>query len=304
MLREYPYTHQPSDRLVREQSFSSNRYSSIFPPNRVRARVHSKAGLIRGLSVRSHYGLVYFITTMTFTSNRSGLEGDMRLNYIDIERKFFWLFAVFILALQTSASFVEAESITGKVVAVSDGDTITVMDRGFGRKVRLDGIDAPERKQDYGNRARQFVASRTFGKTVTVSSRGTDKYGRTIGVVSLPDQTILNHDIVGNGFAWWYRRYAPNDHTLERLESEARAARRGLWQQANPLPPWEFRRGLASPVNPLPSGELPIIGNRNSRIYHRPNCDSYLKVSPKNRVVFQDEQSAQRAGYRLARNCS
>lgn len=202
----------------------------------------------------------------------------------------------------------EAESFTGRVVAVYDGDTITVIRRGIRKKVRLDGIDAPERKQDYGNRARQFVGGRAFGKIVTVSSRGIDKYGRTIGVVSLPDQTTLNHDIVGNGFAWWYRKYAPHDKTLERLESEARAARRGLWQQANPIPPWEFRHGLGShqtdSMTPLPSGRLPILGNRNSRIYHRPNCDSYHKISPRNRVVFQDEQAAQRAGYRLARNCS
>jgi micrococcal nuclease len=200
-----------------------------------------------------------------------------------------------------------AESFIGKVVAISDGDTITVMRGRIGEKVRLDGIDAPERKQDYGNRSRQFVASKVFGKTVEVDFKETDKYGRMIGVVVLPDKTNLNHEIVRNGCAWWYRKYAPDDETLERLELEARTEKRGLWRQPNPIPPWEFRRASGSyqnvPVKPLPSGELPIIGNRSSRIYHRPNCDTYYKISPRNRVVFGDEGAAQRAGYRLARNC-
>jgi endonuclease YncB( thermonuclease family) len=201
-----------------------------------------------------------------------------------------------------------AETFSGKVVAVSDGDTITVLYGRVGKKVRLDGIDAPERKQDYGTRARQFVGSKVFGKTVQIDFKGTDRYGRLIGLVVLPDKTILNHEIVRNGLAWWYRKYAPDDHLLERLEADACSARRGLWQQANPTPPWEFRRSLGAhqdaPVMPLPSGELPILGNRNSRIYHRPNCDSYSKISPKSRVVFEDESAANRAGYRLARNCN
>lgn len=201
-----------------------------------------------------------------------------------------------------------AETFTGRVVAVADGDTMTVMRGLIGEKIRLDGIDAPERKQDYGNKARQFVRAKVFGKTVAVDLKGSDKYGRKIGVISLSDETILNHEIVRNGYAWWYRKYAPDDQTLQLLEQEARTAKRGLWQQANPVPPWEFRRGSGShqqvPIKPLPSVELPILGNRNSRIYHRPNCDSYSKISPKNRVAFENEEAAERAGYRLARNCS
>jgi micrococcal nuclease len=219
------------------------------------------------------------------------------------------LLFVLLIALYQISGYTNAygQPFTGRVVAVADGDTITVMRGLIGQKVRLDGIDAPERKQDYGNRARQFVGSRAFGKTVMVSSSGTDKYGRMIGVVSFPDQTILNHEIVRNGFAWWYRKYASDDRTLERLESEARTERRGLWSQPNPTPPWEFRRGSGShenmPVKPLPSGELPILGNRSSRIYHRPNCDTYHKISPRNRIIFDNEGAAQRAGYRLAKNC-
>jgi micrococcal nuclease len=198
-----------------------------------------------------------------------------------------------------------AESFKGKVVGVADGDTITVMHRGVGERIRLHGIDAPEKAQDFGNRARQFVGRFVFSKEVNVVSNGTDKYGRTLGTVALVDGTVLNHEIVRNGYAWWYRKYAENDTELARLEAEARRERRGLWAQANPIPPWEFRHWPGvTPVSPLPSGKLPVLGNRKSRIYHLPNCDSYSKISPQNRVRFPDERAAQRAGYRLAGNCS
>ncbi len=71
---------------------------------------------------------------------------------------------------------------------------------------------------------------------------GPDKYGRTIADVILPDGRVLNHELVKAGFAWWYRTYAPDDELLKQLEHEARAAKRGLWADANPVPPWEYRR--------------------------------------------------------------
>ncbi len=70
---------------------------------------------------------------------------------------------------------------------------------------------------------------------------GLDRYGRTIADVILPDGRVLNRELVRAGFAWWYRRYAPEDETLEQLECEARGARRGLWADAEPVPPWEWR---------------------------------------------------------------
>ena len=208
----------------------------------------------------------------------------------------------------TAAFPAHADSFEGKVISVSDGDTITVMHKGSGERIRLHGIDAPERSQDFGNRAKQYVGSLIFGKQVTVISNGTDKYGRTLGTVTLSKGEILNHEILRNGYAWWYKKYAPSDTELARLEAQARRERRGLWIQPKPIPPWEFRHAIsapgATPINPLPSGKLPILGNRKSRIYHLPNCDTYSKISPRNRVRFTDEKAAQRAGYRLARNCS
>jgi endonuclease YncB( thermonuclease family) len=82
-----------------------------------------------------------------------------------------------------------------------------------------------------------------FGKHVEVRVRDTDRYGRTVAQVILPGGKNLNHELVYAGFAWWYRKYAPNDRTLKALETGARAAKRGLWGDKNPIPPWEWRRG-------------------------------------------------------------
>jgi endonuclease YncB( thermonuclease family) len=148
-------------------------------------------------------------------------------------------FTVAILLLL--AAPVSAEDFSGRVVGITDGDTISVLHDGRAEKVRLHGIDAPEKGQPFANRAKQFVSALAFGKDVKVEAHGQDRYGRTIGDVFLPDGRNLNQEIVKAGFAWWFRRYAPKDRTLEKLESEAREARQGLWVGANPVPPWEFR---------------------------------------------------------------
>jgi micrococcal nuclease len=106
----------------------------------------------------------------------------------------------------------------------------------------LHGVDAPEARQPFSDRARQFTSELAFGKTVTIRVRDTDQYGRTVADVILPDGRNLNHELVKAGFAWWYRNYAKNDANLERLEAEARKASRGLWADKAPVPPWEFRR--------------------------------------------------------------
>ena len=129
----------------------------------------------------------------------------------------------------------------GRVVGVSDGDTIEVMRAGRAVRVRLQGIDCPESHQPYGTRAKQFTSDLVFGKTVAVQIHGTDQYGRILGEVILPDGRSLNRELVRNGYAWWYRRYS-DDPVLQRLEEEARRERRGLWRDKNPIPPWEFRR--------------------------------------------------------------
>jgi micrococcal nuclease len=135
-----------------------------------------------------------------------------------------------------------AEEFTGKVVGVSDGDTIKVLRAGKQVRVRLSGIDCPEKRQAFGKRAKRFTSDLVFAKTVTVKVMDIDRYKRIVGEVILEDGTNLNHALVRAGLAWWYQRYAPGDRELERLEKSARENKRGLWADPDPLPPWEFRK--------------------------------------------------------------
>jgi endonuclease YncB( thermonuclease family) len=142
-------------------------------------------------------------------------------------RKIF-LSLLVLLCLPIPLFSLASDTFTGKVVGVSAGDTIKVMREGKAVKVRLHGIDCPEKKQPYGTKAKRFTSDRAFGKEATVRVQTTDRYGRIVGVVTLPDGKNLNWDLVDAGLAWWYRKYAPDDGILERFEAEAREAKRGL----------------------------------------------------------------------------
>ena len=126
------------------------------------------------------------------------------------------------------------------VVGVSDGDTITALHRGAQVRIRLNGIDCPERGQPFAARAKQHTAGLAFGRTVTVRPSGTDRWGRVIADVVLPDGRSLNRELVAAGLAWHYTRYS-NDRALARAEREARAARIGIWSEGRAVAPWEFR---------------------------------------------------------------
>lgn len=130
---------------------------------------------------------------------------------------------------------------SGQVVGVSDGDTIRVMHSGRETKIRLFGLDCPERDQAFGNKARRFTANMVFRKVVEVQEVEEDSYGRTVAWISVNGKS-LNKELLRAGLAWWYRYYAENEHELEKLESEARKHKIGLWSSPNPIPPWEFRR--------------------------------------------------------------
>jgi len=144
-----------------------------------------------------------------------------------------------LLPLLTLFLFIPLSALSweGKVVAVTDGDTISVMREGKAVKVRLAGIDCPEIGQAYGNRAKRFVSDLAFGKEVQVRAETTDKYGRIVGWIMLPDGTDLNREILLVGMGWWYRKYYPNERSLEELEVKARVAKYGLWKDKDPIPP-------------------------------------------------------------------
>ena len=104
-----------------------------------------------------------------------------------------------------------AGDFSGRVVRVLEGDAIIVLQDGQGVKIRLYGIDAPEKGQAFGNRAKKFVSALIFVKEVKVEAKGQDRYGRTIANMILSDGRNINREIVKAGFAWWYRMYAPKD---------------------------------------------------------------------------------------------
>jgi micrococcal nuclease len=131
------------------------------------------------------------------------------------------LFVLLILPWPALADF------SGHVVGVTDGDTITVLHNGKGERVRLNGIDCPEKGQAFGTRAKLFASDLAFGKDVTVKDHGRDKYGRTIGDVILPDGRVFNRELVAAGLAWWYRKHS-KDESLGQLDIEAKTAKRGL----------------------------------------------------------------------------
>ena len=135
----------------------------------------------------------------------------------------------------------QAAGFSGRVVSVVDGDSIEVVRERGAERIRVFGIDCPERGQPYATRAKEFTRRITYGKKVTVIPKATDDYGRTIAEVILPDGRNLGKELVRVGLAWWYRHYDPGDREMERLESEARIARRGLWRDPKPVPPWEWR---------------------------------------------------------------
>ena len=133
--------------------------------------------------------------------------------------------------------------IEARVIGIADDDTITVLLDNRPTRVRLWGIDSPEAKQPFGNRAKQFTSSLAFGKTVTLRILTADRYRRPVAVVILPDGSNLNQRIVRAGFGWWFQQYAPRDRELETLERLAREEQAGLWRDPQPIPPWEFRVG-------------------------------------------------------------
>jgi micrococcal nuclease len=129
-----------------------------------------------------------------------------------------------------------------RIVGVTDGDTVRVLDSEKHEiKIRLSGIDAPEKKQAFSEKSKQALSEKVFGKVVTLEDKGKDRYGRTLGVL-IVDGRNVNQEMVAEGWAHWYEKYAPKDTKLRDAEAAARKGKLGLWADAMPVPPWEFRK--------------------------------------------------------------
>ena len=156
--------------------------------------------------------------------------------------------AILSLSLCLVANLSVAGTIAGKVVGVSDGDTVTVLDASHVQhKVRLEGIDAPEKAQPYGQRSKENLSKWVFGREVVVETTKTDKYQRAVGKV-LVNRVDANLEQVKAGFAWHYKEYSKEQSPPDRIryaqaEDLARSSKLGLWREVNPMPPWQWRHG-------------------------------------------------------------
>jgi endonuclease YncB( thermonuclease family) len=154
------------------------------------------------------------------------------------------LLAIVLTLLATAA---HADTLTGRVVGVADGDTLTVLDAtNTQHKIRLSGIDSPEKKQPFGQHCKQSLSALAYGRTVSVESNKLDRYGRMIGKV-LVDGEDANLEQVRRGCGWHYKQYMNEQVLDDRLaynaaEESARAGKAGLWMDHEPVPPWEWRK--------------------------------------------------------------
>ena len=152
-----------------------------------------------------------------------------------------------LLVLLISHCLVQADILTGRVVRVTDGDTIVVLDSAKAQhKVRLTGIDAPERKQAFGTKSKDHLSDAVAGKFVVVDYSKRDRYQRILGKVLLNEED-MNLGQVRAGLAWHYKKYQKEQTSADRKlysesEIEAREAKRGLWHDPEPMPPWEYRK--------------------------------------------------------------
>jgi endonuclease YncB( thermonuclease family) len=161
--------------------------------------------------------------------------------------------SVFVCCVMFSLS-ASSSTLFGKVISLNDGDTIKLLDsNNVQYKIRLAGIDAPEKKQAFGMRSKEHLSDLIFGKTVSVEWNKTDRYQRILGKVLL-NGTDINFEQIRAGFAWHYKQYQNEQSQTDRdsyakSEVEARTRRIGLWYDSSPIPPWDFRHGKINAIN-------------------------------------------------------
>jgi micrococcal nuclease len=180
----------------------------------------------------------------------------------------------FVLLVCPYSSFAD---FSGPVVSVIDGDTIDVLHNGQAERIRLKGIDSPEKGQAFGKKAKQFTSTLVYGKEVTIQVLRKDRHGRTVADVVLPDGTNVSRELVRAGLAWWYRQYS-KDESLGALEEDARQAKRGLWADPNPIPPV----GTPSPqAGPHSIGSWESVVGAEGESRHDPDADHRQSKFPR-----------------------
>jgi micrococcal nuclease len=139
-----------------------------------------------------------------------------------------------------AASAQSQEPWSGKVAAIEDSATLEIVHEGKSERLRLAGAAPPELDQPWGRQANEFVKENALGQVVIVEPQGVDHKKRPLAHIILPDGRDLGAEMVKEGLAWHYRRWSKNP-LLGDMEKDARDDRRGLWQDPDPVPPWEWR---------------------------------------------------------------
>lgn len=206
--------------------------------------------------------------------------------------------AVLLIAGLASLS-VSAETLEGRVVGISDGDTFTLLTSiKLEVKIRLKDVDAPERNQPYRAKSKKALSDLVYGEVVRVEHSNKGSFGRIVGKVFVGD-TDVSAELVRQGAVWVYQKYS-QDKKLLALEVEARLAKRGLWGIPNPVPPWDWRKGENSPEGCRIKGNI----SKNGKLYHMPGDPSYKQTKiniKKGEKWFCSEAEAEAAGWTRAR---
>ena len=212
-----------------------------------------------------------------------------------VERKSVIAIKYILLALLFLPQLLLAESFAGKCIGISDGDTISVLRNQQSVRVRLEGIDSPEKGQDFSSLATKFTSNLAFGQEVSVQIKEYDRYGRIVGRVSVGEKD-LSTELVKAGLAWHYKQYS-SDKTLANAENQARNIRVGLWSLPNPKPPWEYRR-QGRKTQTL---QTTLHGNVRSKVLHQSRCRYYHCKNCTE--LFNLRTEAISAGYRPCKIC-
>lgn len=211
--------------------------------------------------------------------------------------------------LLTLSCPLQAQVLVGKVIKIIDGDTITILDSSNKQhKIRLYGIDTPEKKQAYGKAAKKHTSRLSYRKKAVVTIYDTDRFKRPVGVVKVGSVNV-NESLIRAGYAWQYRKYCKAKFCKSWLQFEerAKASNLGLWRNNDPVPPWEWRKGKRNNSNVKnSSGKYSATsngyhGNVKSHVFHSPSCKHYKCKNCT--ATFSSKENALKAGFRACGQC-
>jgi micrococcal nuclease len=213
-------------------------------------------------------------------------------------------------SVRTRASSRESKlskrTLAGYVATVVDGDTLHLRVDGKHRpiKLRLHGVDCPERSQAYGREASALTRTLVLAKKVTVLAKKRDRYGRLVGSVMIDGKSLAAR-LIGAGACWHYKRYSKS-RKLADLQARAKRDKLGLWARKEAIPPWRYRamrRAKKSALSPSGSDDrtLRFVGNLRSRVFHQRGCNAFHCRNC--RAFFATPGDALRAGFRPHKTC-